>query len=328
MPVEIFFMGLQEQGASLALALARSELDTRHRGYDSNQEAARAVQEAGGVEGLVLNPYEAVQSADLIILSVPAAEAEEYLQEITPDLKSGALVLDCSPVKSGNLEWARQHFKGQNEYIGALPILPHQHLHERGSDFHRARAGYFEDSTMALVIPPEASQQAINLALRVSGAIGTEPFFIEASELDVINSLSDALPHLLGAALLRLASTSEGWPNLQRIAGRTLVEATRSAAEQDPQLLSKELFANREILMFHVRAIVEELEQLYRILDDGDPGALEEVLSEAREAREAWLAARRKGNWRAQELAPDNQEETDLLDRLTGLASRRGREDR
>ncbi len=328
MTLEMFFMGLDERGASLALALSEADLGTNHRGYDSDREAARAAQEAGAVEGLVLNPYKAVRSADVIVLSLPTTEATEYLREITPNLKSSAIVLDCSPLKSGNLAWARKNFKEKNEYIGALPILPADRLLEPGSAPANIRPDLYQESTLALVIPPEASEQALTLAVNISQAIGAEPFFIEAAELDAIGSLSDALPAVLSAALVRVAASTRGWPNFQRVAGRTFAAATRLAAEQDPGQLSKELLANQGSLLAHLRALVEELTALQQMLNEGDQEGLEDVLKAARGARATWIEARQRSDWRAQELTPAEGEGTGLWGRLLGIdPQRRKRKD-
>ncbi|MDX1600690.1 MAG: prephenate dehydrogenase/arogenate dehydrogenase family protein, partial [Anaerolineales bacterium] len=200
MTTEILFIGLQEQGASLAMALAQASVDTMHVGYDRNREASRAAQEAEAVEKVVIDPFKAAETADLVIISLSSDEAEAMLKDIEPRLKPDSVVLDCSHLSASTLRWATDNLGPDRHYLGAMPVIRPEMLHEIQADYRDAHANMYEDSLLALVVPTETPEPAVNMALNIAEAIGSSPFFVDPAEMEAVTTLIETLPTLLGRA--------------------------------------------------------------------------------------------------------------------------------
>jgi prephenate dehydrogenase len=324
MTVQLLFVGLQEIGTSLAMALAQASVDANRIGYDRDKQAGRAAQAAGAIDKLVLNPYKAARSADLVILTLPAADADQYLEDVADNIKAEGAILDCSPLKASSFRWAAEHLKDAY-YLGVIPVIRFDALHQLQTDYQDARADLFTDSQLALVVPADVPERILNITINIVDAIGAQPFFLDAAEMEAVTSLIDTVPAALGLALLRTASGSRGWPDVQRLAGRPFATGAYHAGQQQAAHLSKKLLDNSQSLSVHLEAISQELETLRGLLTDGDEDHLAEYVSQALVAHERWLARRERADWEGDELARAKISGGSLIGNLFGFDPNRGK---
>lgn len=325
MTMEVFFMGLQQQGASLALAMADAGIEATHVGYDADQEAARALQKAGALDRLVLNPYKAARTTDVIVLSGDSSQADEFLRAVVDDLKDGVTILDCTALKAAIASWAADRQRSI-AYVGLVPVLPVEALHDLDSSYARARGDLFRDSPMGIVLPPNLPQETSSFAVGLVEAIGGQPFFIDAAELDALTSMGEDVPATFATALLASAAQSVAWPSLERIAGRALVAATQPLASGEAADLSARLLANRHSLGIHLREIIEKLEELRQAIEREDESALTTQIERAIEARRKWLAKRARADWRSEELGQTDPPASTPWGRIIDVARGRGQQ--
>ena len=81
MAVEIFFLGLDQIGTSIGMAMAQAEIQQEilRIGYDPDPRLAHRAQELEAVDRLVGHPRNAPKSADLVIIDTAVADVREYL---------------------------------------------------------------------------------------------------------------------------------------------------------------------------------------------------------------------------------------------------------
>lgn len=318
MTLEILFIGLREQGASLAMALNEAPADAIRLGYDPDKDAARAAEETGALEKVVSSPRRAARSADLVVINLSSTEAQEILKDIGPELKQGSAVLDCSPMSSSTFRWALENLAPERHYIGAMPVVRHDSLHVLDSAHENARSDLYQGSQLALVIPAETPEPVVNIVLNFARTIGCRPFFLDPAEMDAVTSLIDTVPTVLGVALLLLASDSGGWPDIQRVAGRAFAAVTHSTAEKQAERLSRKLIDNQESLIVHLEAILDQLHELRDLLAEGDRQELEARLEQAIRARKEWLTRRKHDEWEAREPSASDLSGLGLFGNLFG----------
>lgn len=325
MKLEILFVGLQEQGASIALALAEANVDAARLGFDPDKEAARAAVDSGAIAERVSNPYKAARSADVILVTLPAAEADEFREDVADNLKEGALLIDCSPLKASSLRWASEHME-RSHYIGAVPVVQHSAMFDLDTSYRQARPDLYQNSLMGLVVPAETPERAINIAVNIAEAVGGKPFFIDASEMEAVTSLIDTLPAALSLALLQTAADSRGWPDIQRIAGREFMAGTYSLAGVEGETLAKKLIENRQSLAVHLDQIIDRLTQLRQTIEESEQENLTDWIRRAVKERESWLAKREQADWEAVERGRSHVSSTGMLGNLFGFdPNRRGK---
>lgn len=316
MAFEILFIGLDQPAASISLALADQE-DLTRIGYDPDMGQARELQKAGVIDKVSGVPRKAAASVDLVLISLPPADVPEFLDILNNDLKQDAVVIDLSSIKVETLAWIAENKSAGWDYIGATPIVGPQALVSPPGD--EPQADLFEKGLMAVMIPPEAQERSIALALNLAEIIGASPFFVDPYEHDAAFAMSNGMPALLSAALLRASARSAAWDQIQRLAGSDFAIFGRISAQHHPKTLHASLRLSRILMAQRIEALVEELSELRQVLlsDEGDDLLLT-YLDESSLAFDKWIDARSRHTWVTEGLKSDLRTSASLFGNLTG----------
>ncbi len=327
MGLEILFIGLNQIGASIGVALADQLLEMRRVGYDSDGQQARRVRQAGAVDHLVSHPRKASEVADVVILSTPTVDVRDYLEMLGAKLKPNAVVLDTSPLKVPSAAWAEELLPEDRHYIGITPIVGPAALLTEVPDHQVPCADLFHGGLMAIVIPPKTPELAVTVALRFAAILGATPFFIDPVEHDAVIATVEGLPSLICAALMNMAAEAKNWRELQRMAGSLFANATQFNPSQTPKIQGGTLFLNQEIVLTRIDALLEELQRLRALMAAEDSKALIDYLTKATTTRDAWLTIRQHGDWASQEFQRVKPvEKPGFLSNLFGIKPRRPKE--
>ncbi len=317
---DTLIVGLQTLGASIGLALGTGDFGRSRTGYDSDNERARAARKAGAVERQALNLERATPQANLVILAVPAGEAQQYLEVIAPRLKPGALLLDLASRQNESSGWVASHLPEGRAYIGAALAVSPQALHSL-PESDAPRANLYRGGLLALAIPPRTPAAAVDLALALAQQLGATPFFLDPGEIDAVLATVEDLPTLMGAAFLRVAIDTPGWREARRMAGLPFASLARIGAAQPAKQFQASLTLNRMNVVNRMDALIAELHMLRRLIaDETLQDELAARLAEAIEAHNDWLEARTRSEWAEEERGgvelPDR---TGTLGRLLGI---------
>lgn len=320
MTMEIFIVGLEETGASISLALGNSTASFSCTGYDPNPQIARAARKRGDINRIVFKPKKGVQAADLIILAVPEDLIREYLEILAPDMKTGALIMDTSPLKSGAIGWAKELLREGCYYIGAIPVLNPDLLTETYSENTLPRADLFSGGFLALVIPANTPEHIVKLTYAIAGILDAAPFFIEPGEVDAVIAAIEQLPALMAISLIRSALKSPGRREIRLLAGRSWVQAALVGARIHPQELSKSLKLNKHNVLRRLDEFSEELGTLRQLISSDDDESLKHYIEESAKEFYILLNDRKEGNLSIPALQLSPLPKFSVFGRLSGLS--------
>jgi prephenate dehydrogenase len=324
MTLDIFIIGLDQIGASIGMALANSELEVRRTGYDPDGKLARNAHQLGAVDQVVSLPVKACEVADVVVIATSSIDVRDYLEMLGEKLKAGTMVLDTSPFKAHHATWASELLPEERHYIGALPTIGPEALLTETPDLRTPRADLFQGGLLAMVVPPETSEEAVTLALKLARVIGATPFFIDPLEHDAVIATVQGLPYLMATALMQMAARAHNWREIQRIAGRFFVNATRIDPSQSITTQASILHLNRDVVINKLNEFTDELMRLRDLISREDHKALDEYLVEALKAQDSWFTIRRSGDWADQDLpSTERIERPGFLGSVLGLRSRR-----
>lgn len=301
MAFEVFLIGLDRVGASIGIALQNAQGEVVRIGYDPDKQLARRSETLGAVDKLVSHPRKAIKTADLVIFSLPPGEVEVYLDNLGASMKSEAVVLETAPMKAAFFKFAETALPDGTDFLGITPIIGSDELFTLDPDLSEPRGDLFEAGTLAIIAPPQASESALAIAVNLATLLGAEPFFIGLDEHDAAMVASEDLPPLLSAALMRAATDAPSWRELQRLAGATFAMATELSAKQNPKQFSKRFEPNRDKILAKLDQVSAEIKELRNLVAEASGEDLERYLEEAEESRHAWLRARKRANWAAEE---------------------------
>ncbi len=319
----ITIIGLGQTGTSLGLALRRQEADFDVVGHDKEPTRNNRAKKAGAVDRTDWNLHNAVEGTDLVVLAIPVAEVAETLMHIGEDLKPGNLVLACVHNMMPAIAAADAHLPKGVHFVAAHPVVT-------DPDSTSARVDLFEEIVFCLAPSLQTDPGAIGLASDFVERVGAKPLYFDPEEHDGIVAGVEVLPQLLAVAMMRMLSSSPGWAESQRLAGRRFgnVSDTGVSAEQ----LYASLLSSRSALLTRLDKLQDELADWRKLLSAADPGAsvagasgngvhgeeepLLVALQQAVDARLEWEAGVKYNRWNEVDVAPDKVESPGMLRQL------------
>lgn len=305
MTVNITIIGLGQVGTSIGLALADHTDKVRRTGHDKSREQANNAQKLGALEKVEFNLPRSVETADLVILSLPFDAIEETLKFIAPDLRPPCVVVDTAPCKTPVADWARTHLLPGCHYIGLVPAPSPNHITSLERPPH---ADLFRGGLFGLVNLPGTSGEALQLVSDLVTLLGAQPFFIDMTEADNLMASAHILPQLLAAALLDMTVEAPGWREMRRLAGRPYATATLNAVSQDdPAALARAALDNRQASLYAIDTYMQTLASLRAAIAEGQADELLQRIEQACDGRDTWWLERASGDWQKIEFGISEQ---------------------
>ena len=300
---QITIIGLGLTGTSLGLALRQDEGDFEVVGHDKDPGTASAAKRLGAVDRTDWNLHNACTGAGLVIIDTPLAELKEVLGHIAEDLSAGAVVLAISDVMQPALEIGAAALK-DHAFVVAHPIV-----NQIGGPLE-ARVNLFAKSQFCIGAHVETLPTALELVNNLALRADATPFYIDPIEHDGMIALLEQTPRLLAGALMQTGSSSAGWRDGKKLAGRAFANSTESA--EDPAALAGSLFANRENLLRSLGQVEETLEKWRDLLSAEDETSLLTALTEMEDRRLRWMRDVQLQTWEA-EAEPAKERQPGLL---------------
>lgn len=322
MTVEITIIGLGQIGASIGLAL-EGHKDIVHRiGHDKEPAVSRRAKEIHAVDQIEYNLHNAVNNADLVLLTLPISEVKETLAQVGSDLKPGAVVMDTAPVKTIITSWIEEFLPPDRHYVGLTPVINPAYLHELDSGIDKAHTDLFQHGIIAIASPPSTNSGAIKLAADLARLVGATPLFADTAELDGLMASTHILPLLVSAALLNTTVDQPGWKEARKLAGRAYAEATSPMTLiSQSDSLAEAAILNQENVLRVIDSMIASLQAMRRDIENNTLEALRERLNRARNGRINWWNQRQASDWISEETGAidDLPKSSDIFGNLLGI---------
>jgi len=303
-------------GASIGLALRQSK-DADHLeivGHDREHGRARMGQKLGAFDRAILNLDLALDSARLVILSVPLAALRQTLADVGRLLKpdAGIVITDTAHLAVPVLDWADELLPSGNHFIAADPFLaPSTASWEPLRGLDDAKADLFQAAVYAIATQGKEHPSAVQTVSNLAMVLGASPYFIDPVEHDAIRVLTEAVPDVVATALFTSISEAPGWGEVRQAAGRSFATATAATAG-DAASRRMLMQLGRETLLRGVEAVLDRLTQLHTHLSQGDIDALEKVLTTSSQSRDTWMVESLNRDWQTK---PDTIEHDNIFGR-------------
>jgi prephenate dehydrogenase len=299
MTIKIAIIGLRKIGASIGLALGQIKDQATRVGNDSDPSTSKQAEKIGAIDKTTFTLPSAVKDADIVILAVPVNEVRETLENIVPDLKAGAVVIDTSPLKDKVMEWAKEHFQGSDRYFISVTFSTNPAYFLEGEDnAEKAHADLFHNSVMLISSQPGIDESALTLTTNLAQILGAQPLFSDAVELDGLLASVYLLPKLVSAALVNTTVSQTGWREARKAAGPVYARTTEQALHPDEDKdLGMTLLHNKENVLRMMDFFLAEMQDLRELIANQDDKELHNRLEKALNDREQWMQQRLAANW-------------------------------
>lgn len=318
MPVQITIIGLGQIGASMGLSLAAHKDSILRVGHDKKIEVEREALKKGAFDKVEHNLPAAVKDARLVVLALPVSQVRETLQFIAPDLIKGTIVLDTSPVKSDLVKAAKEILPEGCYYVGLVPALNPESLHNLQFGLDAAKPDLFTNSLFLVDTPAGTSEEAMVLAMDFVRLLGADPLLTDLDESDGLMSTTHLLPQLVAAALLNATIDQPGWQEARKMAGRAYAAVTAGLAYQDEiDSLRLSVLHNRSSVVRSLDVTLAALKGLRDDIEKSDDEGIAYRLESALEGRQRWLNERMTADWKG-EIRSEAIDAPTMSERLFG----------
>jgi prephenate dehydrogenase len=211
------------------------------------------------------------RGAELIVLATPITKVTDLVAELPP---TDALVTDVASTKTAIV---REAEKQSLRFVGGHPMAGSQL-----SGVANARANLFKGARYFLTPTDKTDPDAYREAAGFVRSLGAVPTAVDPEKHDLLMAALSHLPHLMAAALLKVASDIS--PEALSFAGPSFRDLTRVGAS-NPSLWSDILAENAPALGEALGAFAGAMAQLGSEISNRE--SMERRFREAREAYDA-----------------------------------------
>jgi len=277
----IALIGFGLIGGSIARAVRAQGLADEIVATARSAKTRARVAELGIANRVVETNAEAVEDADLVILSIPVGACGAVAREIADHLKPGAIVSDVGSVKGAIVRDMAPQLPKAAHFVPAHPVAGTEHS---GPD-----SGFAElfINRWCILTPPEGTDRDAVARLRAFWeALGARVEIMTPDHHDLVLAITSHLPHLIAYTIVGTADELGQVTSSEviKFSAGGFRDFTRIAAS-DPTMWRDVFLANKEAVLEMLGTFNEDLSKLTRAIRRGDGDALFEHFSRTRAIR-------------------------------------------
>ena len=272
-------------GGSVALALKQAGAVGEVVGVGRSAANLEHAINLGIIDRIAVDAADAVRDADVVLLAVPVGQMAGIMQTIAPHLAAHAIVTDAGSTKQDVAALMQRHLGAHLAHC--VPAHPIAGAELSGAS--AARADLYQSKNLVLTPLAATHSDAIARVTAMWQACGANISRMSAAEHDAIFAAVSHLPHLLAFALVDMIAQRDNADQLFGFAASGFRDFTRIAGSS-PEMWRDIALANQPALLAELEAYQAQLDKLREALANLDSAALNQVFSNAQQARQSWAA--------------------------------------
>ncbi|MBU2591028.1 MAG: prephenate dehydrogenase/arogenate dehydrogenase family protein [Nitrospinae bacterium] len=279
---QITIIGVGLIGGSFARVCKKKGLVDRAVGYGRGEANLKKGVELGVIDSYSLNLKEAVQGADLIMLSPSVDAIINIAEEMLPFLKPGVIVTDAGSVKGEIVRRLEKVFPKDIHFVGGHPIA--------GTEKGGVEASFdtlFEGARCIITPTKKTDGESLEKIKGLWQEIGSIVMEMGAEEHDLLMGGISHLPHIAAYALVNAVSNIPADKDkLRGLSAGGFKDITRIASSS-PGLWREISMMNRDTLLKLIADYREILEAMEKDIREGRGESLEEGFAKAKVFRDS-----------------------------------------
>ena len=284
----VALIGLGLVNSSLARVLRLKTPATEIVGCARSQATIDKATELGFVDRVTLDPAQAVEGCDLVVLGSPVGTFAPLAAKIGPHLVQGATLTDVGSVKKAVFAAVSPHVPPGVHLVPGHPVA--------GTEHSGPEAGFaelFEGRWCILTPPPDADPAAVERVAALWRMAGMSVELMSADHHDAVLAITSHLPHLIAYNIVGTVTDleEETKEEVFKYAAAGFRDFTRIAAS-DPIMWRDIFLTNREAVLEMLGRFSEDLSALQRAIRRGDGAYLETLFTRTRAIRRGVIEAK------------------------------------
>lgn len=259
-------------------------------GVDADPENLRKALDLGIIdEGFAPSGLlEAAQDADWLVLATPVGVVRQVLATLKPVWPDQAIVTDVGSTKQSVIE-------ALVEELGEMPhnfVPGHPIAGAERSGVEAATDDLYQGKRVILTPVRETDLAVLRQVRDFWQAVGAKVSLMEPAHHDQVFAATSHLPHVLAYALVRMLGRKDEQEEIFQYAGAGFRDFSRIASS-NPRMWRDICLANHRQIVPMLESLGDELKCLAGLMESQAGEQLHEYFSQAREARERYLALSR-----------------------------------
>ncbi len=285
---KLIVVGVGLIGGSFALALRSGGAVRNVVGVGRSIANLDAAQRQGITDRTytLSQPWEGeLSDADLVLLAAPVGQMPALFAAIAAHLGDATIVTDAGSTKQDVIATARAHLGSAfSRFVPGHPIAGTEH-----SGASAAFASLYRDKNVILTPVAETNAEAVKKVSDCWTQCGGRVSQLDAARHDALFAAVSHLPHALAFALVGDLAARPDADDFFRHAAGGFRDFTRLASSH-PEMWRDICIANRVALRTELASFRTVLDRIDHMLAAGDGATMERYFTDARNARNAWLA--------------------------------------
>ena len=273
-------------GSSILRVIEKKNIAKEINAYDKSKEVSSYL--AKNFKFKVCNNItEAVNNADLVIISSPLSSYKEILSQIQSDLKKGSILTDTGSAKKEINKIIKESSLSDVTWIASHPIA--------GTEYSGPQSGFaelFEKRWCILSADENTDKKEITKLEKFWVDLGSKIKVMSFEHHDYVLSLTSHLPHAVAYSIVKTAISDDNKfkDDVIQYSAGGLRDFTRIAAS-DP-LMWKDIFIdNSENILKVLDNYSKNLDEIKSAIKNKDSKKLLEIFSSTRKVRKEIIEA-------------------------------------
>ena len=273
-------------GSSILRVIEKKNIAKEINAYDKSKEVSSYLAKNFKFK-ICNNITEAVNNADLVIISSPLSSYKEILSQIQSDLKKGSILTDTGSAKKEINKIIKESSLSDVTWIASHPIA--------GTEYSGPQSGFaelFEKRWCILSADENTDKKEITKLKKFWVDLGSKIKVMSFEHHDYVLSLTSHLPHAVAYSIVKTAISDDNKfkDDVIQYSAGGLRDFTRIAAS-DP-LMWKDIFIdNSENILKVLDNYSKNLDEIKSAIKNKDSKKLLEIFSSTRKVRKEIIEA-------------------------------------
>tara|TARA_Y100000590_G_scaffold14230_1_gene17089 strand:- start:1267 stop:2166 length:900 start_codon:yes stop_codon:yes gene_type:complete len=284
---QVSIIGCGLIGSSVFRALKKNGSVKKVITFDTDKSVSEIIKKENLSDKIVSTPREAVDDADLVLISTPLSNFELAINSIKKYLKPGSILTDTASVKKGADTIVKKINLKNITWIPSHPVA--------GTEKSGPRAGssdLFRDRWTILTPDSKIKDSDVKKISLFWESMGSKVKIMSARDHDKILSLTSHLPHVIAYNIVKTAmgDDEKTKKDVIRYSAGGLRDFTRIAAS-NPTMWKDIFIDNSDLIIGAINKFSKSLDEFKKAITEKDSKKLLEIFEKSKEFREAIIQA-------------------------------------
>ena len=284
---QVSIIGCGLIGSSVFRALKKNGFAKKVITFDNDKFVSEIIKKENLSDKAVSNPEEAVNNADLVLISTPLSSFEPAIDSIKKHLKSGSILTDTSSVKKGADAIVKKMNLKNISWIPSHPVA--------GTEKSGPKAGspdLFKGRWTILTPDSKIKDSDVKKISLFWESMESKVKIMSVEDHDRILSLTSHLPHVIAYNIVKTAMGDDEKmkKDIIRYSAGGLRDFTRIAAS-NPTMWKDIFIDNSHLIVNGINQFSKNLDEFKKAITEKDSKKLLEIFEKSREFRKAIIKA-------------------------------------